>query len=72
MFVLAERYCALVEAEGGLRILEEVLDVPHQWNPHTQDLYDRIKNLAMEVIKMCRKQREGVGIGKADVPQLDG
>ncbi|XP_073975852.1 protein zer-1 homolog isoform X2 [Rhodnius prolixus] len=70
--VYPERYCALVEAEGGLRILEEVLDVPHQWNPHTQDLYDRIKNLAMEVIKMCRKQREGVGIGKADVPQLDG
>ncbi|KAK9499321.1 hypothetical protein O3M35_002374 [Rhynocoris fuscipes] len=70
--VYPERYCAVVEAEGGLAILEEVLETPAHWNPRTEGLYEGIKKLAMEVIRSCRKQRAGLAATETDVLQLDG
>lgn len=61
--VYPDKYCSLVEAEGGIQILEEVLadDAP----------YPRIKELASLVIKHCRQYRE-LGRLELDSPELDG
>uniref|UniRef100_A0A1B6E2J9 Protein zer-1 homolog n=1 Tax=Clastoptera arizonana TaxID=38151 RepID=A0A1B6E2J9_9HEMI len=48
--VYPDKYCQLVEAEGGLQILEEVL--------HDDAPYPRIKELASMVLNQCRQYRE--------------
>ncbi|CAB0001000.1 unnamed protein product, partial [Nesidiocoris tenuis] len=47
--VYPEKYCTLVEAEGGLKILGEVVDDPRP--------YSRIKELATIVIQKCMAYR---------------
>lgn len=48
--VYPDKYCSLVEAEGGLTLLEEII---HHENP-----YPRIKELATMVITQCRQKKE--------------
>lgn len=47
---LAEKYCSLVESEGGLVLLQELVDHP---SPPF-----RVKDLAAIVIDNCRRYRE--------------
>lgn len=56
--VYPDKYCRLVDAEGGIEILQNVIadDAP----------YDRIKELAAMVISHCQQYRESVDL------QLDG
>ncbi|XP_075228919.1 protein zer-1 homolog [Lycorma delicatula] len=65
--VYPEKYCSLVESEGGIQILENVIadDAPYQ----------RIKDLAAMVIDECRKYRERNHMEQQQhhgPPQLDG
>lgn len=48
--ILAEKYCSLVESEGGLVLLQELVD--HPTPPF------RVKELASIVIDNCRQFRE--------------
>lgn len=47
MLIPADKYCTLVEAEGGLRLLHDLMVHP---NP-----YERIKKLANIVIVNCAR-----------------
>jgi hypothetical protein len=49
-FFPATRYCSLVESEGGLLILEEII--------HNDKPYARIKQLATMVIYHCQLYKE--------------
>lgn len=49
-FVTAAKYCSLVESEGGITLLEELLQ--HDYPPI------RVKQLAAIVIENCRQFRE--------------
>jgi 4-hydroxy-3-methylbut-2-enyl diphosphate reductase IspH len=52
LYVAATRYCSLVESEGGIHILEEII--------HNEKPYARIKELAAMVIMNCKEYREMV------------
>ncbi|KAF6200916.1 hypothetical protein GE061_005363, partial [Apolygus lucorum] len=58
--VYPEKYCSLVEAEGGVKILSEVIEDPKP--------YARIKDLASIVIQKCHDHR----LTMVEEPQLDG
>ncbi|KAL1117159.1 hypothetical protein AAG570_004486 [Ranatra chinensis] len=62
--VYPEKYCSLVESEGGLTILQSVLE---DMRP-----YARIKELASLVLLRCRQYREGGQIEIEPPLQLDG
>lgn len=62
-FSLAEKYCSLVESEGGLVLLQELID------HHSHPLL-RVKELAAIVIENCRRYREQEEINSDT--QLDG
>lgn len=62
MYVSAEKYCGLVESEGGIEILQQIMvdDKP----------YDSIKLLAKLVLDKC-EQFKNTG-QENETPQLDG
>ncbi|KAJ3660871.1 hypothetical protein Zmor_005300 [Zophobas morio] len=62
VFVSAEKYCSLIEKEGGLVLLQELIDHPLPPLP--------VKNLAAMVIENCRRYKEQEWINVED--QLDG
>lgn len=61
--VYPNKYCSLVESEGGLAILEEVLADPRP--------YQNIKDLAKIVIQKCQEYRGDMS-ERSKSPQLDG
>lgn len=62
VFFLASKYCSLVEKEGGLVLLQELIE--HHLPPYC------VKQLASMVIENCRQFREK---GYIDTDsQLDG
>lgn len=61
-FYVADKYCALVESEGGLLLLQELIDHP---SPPV-----KVKHLAMTVIQNCKQFKDQDYID-ADV-HLDG
>jgi Zyg-11 family protein len=50
--VAATRYCSLVESEGGIQVLEEIM--------RNEKPYPRIKELAAMVIMHCKEYKETV------------
>jgi len=61
--VYPDKYCTLVEAEGGIEILTELIadDSP----------YEKTKFLALQVLEHCRKYKED-GHVEMETPELDG